>query len=65
MRTYAAIFGLLVVVAGTSTAQQYRTSLNEGQEYTLKLMDIAANIEVVAHNGNEMVINASELPEDH
>ncbi len=42
--------------------QQFRTTLSEKREYTLKLIDIEADLEIDTHSGNEIVIQATSLP---
>ncbi len=62
MKKIVALFSILIIVIDISRSQQYRTSLNEGQDYTLKLLDIAASIEVLAHSSREIIVDASEQP---
>ena len=62
MKTAMLTGSLVLILAGLVYGQQHRTSLNEGYEYTMKLLDITADIEVVAHARQEIIIDASGLP---
>lgn len=42
--------------------QQFKTTLSEKREYTLKLIGIEADLEISTHSGNEIVIQATSLP---
>jgi lia operon protein LiaG len=44
-------------------SQQYRTTISGKREYTLKLIDIEADLNVTSIAGNEIIIQATSLPE--
>ncbi|KPK85880.1 MAG: hypothetical protein AMS27_06390 [Bacteroides sp. SM23_62_1] len=43
--------------------QQYKTTLSGKREYTLKLLDIEADLNISTTSGNEIIIQATSLPE--
>ncbi len=52
---------MILLAFSLCQAQQFKTTLEEGKEYSLKLLNIDASIEVFSHDLNEILIVPSSL----
>ena len=63
MKTIICLVLSLMLVLASGFSQQYKTTLSEKREYTLRLTDIEADLNVSRIEGNELIVRASSLPE--
>ncbi len=63
MKTTVCFFFSLILLLSSAFCQQYKTTLSDKRDYTLKLTDIEADLNISTISGNEILIQASSLPD--
>jgi hypothetical protein len=63
MKTAVCLILSLILFQAVIFSQQYKTTLSGNREYTLKLIDIEADLNISTTSGNEIIIQATSLPE--
>lgn len=63
MKKIVCLLTLLFLLLPDIFSQQYKTTLSDKREYTLKLINIAADLNITTISGNEIIIQATALPE--
>src|SRR4030042_4939659 len=63
MKTTVCLFFSLILLLSSVFCQQFKTTLSDKRAYTLKLTDIEADLNMSTLSGNEILIQATSLPD--
>jgi hypothetical protein len=63
MKTIVCLSFTLILLCSSVNCQQYKTTLSDKRDYTLKLTDIEADLNISKISGNEIIIQVSSLPD--